>query len=78
MANKQNIFLRSLSSSEKESYTSFWKSENLQTNYVLTHLIFFREQLQSHVQYIEDNLYSFQNILAGGNYNDPGMLDVGL
>ncbi|CAB3989399.1 heat shock factor 1 isoform X3 [Paramuricea clavata] len=34
-----------------------------------------KEQLQNHVQYIEDNLYSFQNILAGGNYNDPGMLD---
>ena len=39
-------------------------------------LVCYREQLQNHVQYIEDNLYSFQNILAGGNYSDPGMLDV--
>ncbi|XP_046842486.1 heat shock factor protein 1-like isoform X2 [Xenia sp. Carnegie-2017] len=34
-----------------------------------------KEQLQSHVQYIEDNLCSFQSILAGGNYSDAGMLD---
>ena len=38
--------------------------------------LYFREQLQHHVKYIEDNLDSFQNILATGSYGDSGMLDV--
>lgn len=35
-----------------------------------------REQLQHHVKYIEDNLDSFQHIIASGSFADSGVLDV--